>query len=137
MAIDVMVGESKRRASARKPSRSAADFESMDGVAFKGHYRMAATIQTVVLRRYHYAFGGAIASVAAFAMRDLTAVLAAIFISSPVAGLRPIRSLCFALTSLPSPGSSAVRVCSIAISASNDYCTTHDCDGSQGGLGRV
>ncbi len=43
------------------------------------------------------------ASVAAFAIRNFTVVFAAILICSPVAGLRPMRSLRSAFTSLPSP----------------------------------
>lgn len=44
-------------------------------------------------------------SLAALAIRNLTTVLAGILISSPVAGLRPVRALRCCLTSLPSPGS--------------------------------
>src|SRR3972149_11635786 len=44
------------------------------------------------------------ASLAALATRNFTTVLAAIFIASPVAGLRPIRALRLALTSRPMPG---------------------------------
>src|SRR5215475_1638827 len=53
---------------------------------------------------YFLAFGGTILSLAALATRNLTTVLAGILISSPVAGLRPLRALRLALTSLPIPG---------------------------------
>ena len=46
-----------------------------------------------------------IASLAALATRNFTTRLAGILISSPVAGLRPIRALRLTSTSLPSPGS--------------------------------
>ena len=45
-----------------------------------------------------------IASLAAFATRNLTTRLAGILIASPVAGLRPMRAFRFTSTSLPSPG---------------------------------
>src|SRR5437667_1721915 len=45
-----------------------------------------------------------IASLAAFATRNLTTFLAGILMVSPVAGLRPIRALRLTSTSLPRPG---------------------------------
>ena len=59
------------------------------------------------------------ASVAAFAMRNLTVVFAAILICSPVAGFRPVRSLRFRFYELAQTGivnSPASRVCPVAIS---------------------
>src|SRR6185503_6149513 len=56
-------------------------------------------------RGYFLAFGGTMESLAALATRNLTTVLAGILIVSPVAGLRPMRALRLALTSLPTPGS--------------------------------
>src|ERR1035441_9572030 len=51
-----------------------------------------------------YFLGGAMVSLAALATRNLTTVLALILIGSPVWGLRPMRALRSALTSLPMPG---------------------------------
>src|SRR5581483_9183207 len=56
------------------------------------------------MKAYFLALGGTIASLQAFATRNLTTVLAGILISAPVAGLRPLRALRLALTSLPMPG---------------------------------
>src|SRR4051794_9952907 len=52
----------------------------------------------------HYFLGGAIVSFATFATRNLTTVLALILMASPVCGLRPVRALRSAFTSLPMPG---------------------------------
>src|SRR5689334_5357495 len=52
-----------------------------------------------------FAFGGTIASFAAFATRNFTTFLAGILIDSPVAGLRPTRALRSTRTSRPIPGS--------------------------------
>src|SRR5438128_11395117 len=49
-------------------------------------------------------FLGAIASFAALATRNFTTVLALIWISSPVCGLRPMRALRCAFTRRPRPG---------------------------------
>jgi hypothetical protein len=53
---------------------------------------------------FYLPFAGTIASLQALAIRILTTVLAGIFISSPVAGLRPFRVFRFTGTSLPMPG---------------------------------
>ena len=71
---------------------------------------------------YFLAFGGTMLSLAALATRNLTTVLAGILISSPVAGLRPLRALRLALTSLPIPGNvkaPAFFVCATAIEANS------------------
>src|SRR5579863_613105 len=52
----------------------------------------------------NYFFGGAITSLADFATRNLTTVLALILMASPVWGLRPMRALRSALTKRPIPG---------------------------------
>src|ERR1035441_5814375 len=51
--------------------------------------------------RRGYFFGGAMVSLAALATRNFTTVLALILIGSPVCGLRPMRALRSAFTSLP------------------------------------
>src|SRR2546422_10948894 len=71
---------------------------------------------------YFFAFGGTILSLAALATRNLTTVLAGILIASPVAGLRPMRALRLALTSLPIPGkvkAPTFFVCATATEASS------------------
>ena len=52
----------------------------------------------------YFFFPGTIASLAAFATRIFTTVLAGILIASPVAGLRPMRAFLFTRTSFPIPG---------------------------------
>src|SRR5271170_7922062 len=51
-----------------------------------------------------YFFGGAITSLADFATRNFTTVLALILMASPVWGLRPMRALRSAFTRRPIPG---------------------------------
>src|ERR1700722_7456476 len=51
-----------------------------------------------------YFFGGAITSLADFATRNFTTVLALILMASPVWGLRPMRALRSAFTKRPIPG---------------------------------
>src|SRR3984957_209804 len=51
-----------------------------------------------------YFFGGAITSLADFATRNFTTVLALILMASPVCGLRPMRALRSAFTRRPIPG---------------------------------
>src|ERR1700684_2523965 len=52
-------------------------------------------------RTIPYFLGGAMVSLATLATRNLTTVFALILIGSPVWGLRPMRALRSALTSLP------------------------------------
>src|SRR5689334_10504292 len=52
-----------------------------------------------------FAFGGTIASFAAFATRNFTTFLAGILMDSPVSGLRPVRALRSTRTRRPMPGS--------------------------------
>jgi hypothetical protein len=62
---------------------------------------LARTIRRVP---YFFAFGGTIASLALFAIRNLTTFLAAILIVSPVAGFLPMRAFRSTLTKRPRPG---------------------------------
>src|SRR5262245_14509784 len=82
----------------------------------------ASKITTSRREGYFLAFGGTMESFAALATRNLTTVLAGILIASPVAGLRPMRALRLALTSLPIPGkvkAPAFFVCATATEASS------------------
>src|SRR6185437_12711856 len=61
-------------------------------------------IETVAVQCADYFLGGAMVSLATLATRNFTTVLALILMGSPVWGLRPMRALRSALTSLPMPG---------------------------------
>src|SRR6185437_1687796 len=60
--------------------------------------------EAVAVQCADYFLGGAMVSLATLATRNFTTVLALILMGSPVWGLRPMRALRSALTSLPMPG---------------------------------